>query len=171
MLSSLVHKTSRLLKKKDDSDDEKSTSIKAFRTIITMVHFIPSFRKLIMTELNPQSSEEVQELKVLNGLATLLVRRSEVAAVVATKHGDGSGVVQVIACLHCDSSSAELTIPQPASTSSILSNFLAVFNPRKDTLVLESNIPVITDPKTSIPSDIRNTEDIERIRTYIYDNW
>jgi hypothetical protein len=118
-------------------------------------------------------------LKLLNALATLLVRRNEVAAVVVTKRGEGSGVVEVISCLHhdvSDGSSAELTIPQPASISSFFSNFLAIFNPRRDTVATESESsgsihPVITDSKTCIPSDIRDTGDVERILTYIYDNW
>ena len=173
MLSSALRKTSQILKKKDSDDSSEQdsyTSIKAFRTIITMLDLIPGLRKLTMVE-STTPSEAAQELKLLNALATLLVRHNEVAAVVVTKYGDGSGVVQVIACLHHDGSSVELTIPQPTSGSSIFNNFLAVFNPRKDTPVPESNIPVITDSNIEVPSFIRNTEDMEQIRTYIYNNW
>jgi hypothetical protein len=52
MLSSVVRKTSQLLNIKKKSDDlseqdlVKYESIKAFRTIITMVHYIPSLRVL-----------------------------------------------------------------------------------------------------------------------------
>jgi hypothetical protein len=173
---SLMRKPGQLLKKTKDSDDlaeqddvDKLGSIKAFRTIITMVNLIPSQRKLDMLELKPQRSEEVQELRLLNALATLLVRSNEVAAVVVTKHGDG--VVQVIACFHHDGSSAELTVPQSASKSSIFKNFLSVFNPRVDTKVHEYDKPHITDSKTSIPSNIQNAKNIEPICTYIYNNW
>lgn len=81
---------------------------------------IPSQRVITVVDRRSGRGAEDKELKLLNALATLLVRRSnEVVAVAVTNHGDdGSGVIQVIACHHVSSPWPELTIPSPQPASS-----------------------------------------------------
>jgi hypothetical protein len=155
-----------------ESEQAKYHSIKAFRTIITMLELIPSERATAALDRIPGRNPEDKELKLLNAVATLLVRVNEVAAVAVTEHNNGSGVIKVIACLHVanhsDSSSGEFTNP------GIFKNFLATFNPRKDNpnFMSHTNYPVIIDPKDEIPSKLRETEDIAEIYTYYYsDIW
>lgn len=202
MFSSALHKTGKFLRIKsqsdpplaeesatgysssNDSEDSKSQSIKAFRTITTMLAAIPTQRVINVADRKPGNAAEDKELKLLNSLATLLVRNNEVAAVVVTEHNNGSGAIQVIACHHIISghgAGPELTIPisQPASSShptpGPFRNFLATLNPRKDAPSYMADSvhpgPSIIDPKVKIPSKIRETNDIDKISTYRYDMW
>ena len=153
----------------------KYHSIKAFRTIITMLRFIPSAREMTVVYRKPGRGVEDKELKLLNALATLLVRRNEVAAVAVTNYDGESGDIQVIACHQSssDSPSGELTVPQTALSSSISMfwNFRATLNPRKDNDKYGSDHLDILDPKDEIPSDLLETKDVDRIRTYCYVKW
>lgn len=166
----------------DSSESEQAKkrllAIMAFRTIITMLSIIPSERVMTVIDRRSGRGAEDKELKLLNALATLLVRRNEVAAVAVIEHDNGSGVIQAVACYHhvsIDSPSGDLTIPQPAKRFGIFGSFLAAINPRKDTPIPNrvSDHPSIIDPKhdSDIPSDLHDTEDMERIRTYCYDRW
>lgn len=158
-----------------DSIEAKDRSIKAFRTIITMLKIIPSKRVLsVVGRRSGLAAEEDKELKLLNALATLLVRSHEVAAVTVTERDVASGVIQVLACLHISSDGplAELTIPQPAESSTTFSKFLAVFNPRKDNPSPNSNLPKIVDPKEDTILDrVRESEDKNQIRDFCFEMW
>jgi hypothetical protein len=152
-----------------ESEQAKLHSIKAFRTITTMLNLIPSEHVVTVVDRKTAGGDDDKELKLLNALATLLVRRNEVAAVAVTEH-DVSGAIQVIACFHI-SPSDELTIPQPDSSSRILKfkNFLATINPRKDTPLYMSDRPSIRNPDVPLP--VQEAEDIKLIQTYCYNNW
>ena len=191
LLSSFMRKTSNCLKKKEsspaeesaDSDDlsvAKHRSIKAFRTIITLLNSIPNQPVMNVVERPPGGVDD-RELKLLNALATLLVRSHEVAAVVVTQYNDGSGAVQVTACLHHDisSDSGELTISQQSQPSESTLNtrlykyFLATFNPHPDTPSEMSDRPKIINPKDHIPSNVQKIEvsDSVQILDYCYKTW
>ena len=115
MIPSIVHKTGELPNitllpnsPKESATDfdslasDKYKSIKAFRTITTMLHHIPSQHEISVVDmpLPRHDPEKDKRLKLLNALATLLVRSDEVAAVAVTKRDVGSGDIQVIACHH-----------------------------------------------------------------------
>ena len=72
---------------------DKYKSIKAFRTITTMLHHIPSQHEISVVDmpLAGHDPKKDKELKLLNALATLLVRSDEVAAVAVTRHDVGLG--------------------------------------------------------------------------------
>lgn len=87
-LSRLSLKTSKL----DDGDDNSWTpdpheeprdSILAHSTLTTMLSHIPCGMKF--SDINPKSADDTrrQELRVLNALASILVRNNEVVAVIA----------------------------------------------------------------------------------------
>lgn len=189
MFSLAARKTSKFLNKKNSNPPEESAtdsgnsseqainlkyrSMKAFRTIITMLAIIPSQRVRTVVDRKSEHGPEDKELKLLNALATLLVRCHEVAAVAVTNRDDKSGNIQVIACHHISSHGPpQLTIPQPASKFSTFKNFLVAFNPRKD----DSNAqmfdrPTIINPIDDIPSELRETTDMMMISTYCYNMW
>jgi hypothetical protein len=169
----------------DLAGDAKYKSIKAFRTITTMLKHIPSHKSLSVVDMPPAGCDpkKDKELKLLNALATLLVRSNEVAAVAVTKHDDGSGNIQVIACHHhvgTHGSCPELTYRQPTSRNTITSifkNFLVTFNPREDNKnfisKLDSDLPSIIDaePGVDMPSGINEKDFDKWVETYRYDMW
>ena len=122
-----------------------------------MLEVIPIQRAMIVLDRKPGSGAEDKELKLLNVLATLLVRRNEVAAVAVTKHDDGSGVVQVIACHHVSSDSplGELTIPQKELESSFSGpSWLPSIHAKT----------LHTSPMIAQPSSIRRTASCQRFK-------
>lgn len=169
-----------------DSASESETkyrSIKAFRTITTMLQLVPSERKTTVTvgDCKPHGVDVQTELKLLNALAVLLVRHHEVAAVAVTKYDVDDGVINVIAC-HSNHSPGPSAISQTQNTSSVgfrvLKNFLAIFNLRRDDIDVTktSDIPVIIDPKNA--HDILNIQIGEpkedwtkRLRKHCFKNW
>ena len=146
-----------------------------------MLQYIPSQHEISVVDmpLAGHDSKKDKELKLLNALATLLVRSDEVAAVAVTKHDIGSGDIQVIACHHhvgSYGSFPELTNHQQASHNTITSyfqNFLATFNPRRDNkdYISKSDLPSIVDAEVDMPSDIKEDAFDNWAKTYRYDMW
>lgn len=115
-----------------------------------------------------------KRLKLLNALATLLVRSDEVAAVAVTKRDVGLGDIQVIACHHnvgSYGSFPDLTLHN--TITSYFKNFLATFNPRKDNkdFISKSDLPSIVDAEVDMPSDIKEEAFDKWVKTYHYDMW
>jgi hypothetical protein len=195
-MNSFVNKTKSIFKSPSNTPEKSVTesedaadfklkcrSIQAFRTIITMLHLVPNQRVMSVLHRNSERGEEDTELKLLNALATLLVRSNEVAAVAVTNYDKGSGAraIQVIACHHLggDKPSDNPTISQTPTALTRSSgvfkfkNILAAFNIREDNPDYRStsNFPAIIDPICSIPSNLQKTEKIELIRTHCFDTW
>ena len=149
--------------------NSKLQSIKAFRTISAMLSSIPSDRVINVVDRKSERGAKDKELKLLNALATLLVRRNEVAAVAVTDYDNGLGAIQVIACHHVSSDSPSGDLIFPPQPTSFFKKLLATFNPRIDNPKFMSERPTIHNPE--VLQDIQETEDTKRILEYCLINW
>jgi hypothetical protein len=112
--------------------DAKAEAIRAFRTITTMLSLLQSDSRTVPTDDGSNVGSSRKELKILNALATVVIREYGVSAVVAEPY-DQSGNIQVLASLtYHNRVERPLVIPQPSSSKNIsdyLSKFLYVQNP------------------------------------------
>jgi hypothetical protein len=182
-MQALKRQASRFFTKTPTPADEQNTpsdditpiipdSILAFRTITTMLSYIYRAKTFSDTARSP-NRERCQELKILNALATIMVREHEVVAVVA-KPPDGSGITQVIACTHLTSYGETLTSTKSEGT---WWNFLATPNARQlgpstlagDSLHPSDDIrdPTMVDPALGIPPQFKGDKSLyeEYVRT------
>jgi hypothetical protein len=183
-MDSLLRKASHIFKQskppqlpnsQESEDCSKTNAILAFRTITTMLSLIqPTNRN--NTEPTNVSKEQRYELRVLDALSAVLVRRHEIAAVM-TKHNNGSGI-QVLASAN-NLEPALLTIPQSegVSSRSPLRWFITP-NPRDparnpnsklDSLTTQSIVPALVDPDTGISEQLSNAEDL--LNTFLQTQW
>jgi hypothetical protein len=142
------------------------------------------------TRLKPDDEVKRRELRLLNALATIMVREHEIVAVVR-KMGGKPGILEVIACVHLPSDTDELTPAQTdhqndpnfKNVGTQIWRLLATPNPRKpqrtdpepstanansstaDSLFPTSDVPSIVDPEDRIPEDLK--DGTRPIETYI----
>jgi hypothetical protein len=117
--------------------------ILAFRTITTMLSYIQ--RETPSSRAKPRPSDAAQryELKILNALATLLVRENEVVAVVANP-ASHPGSIEVIVSPRSMGPSVPLTTFQPG-LGDYFRQFLTTINPRHDGSRLHDSLHPTTD--------------------------
>jgi hypothetical protein len=138
-------------------------NILAFRTITTILSKI---QQSVISEDHTKSKvqKELQELLVLNALATVIVMNREVVAVVASRRPE-DGEFGVLACQQLDDNEA-------SSTPSGRFRFLVNKNPRKDTVV-SNTFPVLSDPKN--PKISLDESDLEarhqKLIEYFHARW
>jgi hypothetical protein len=82
-------------------DDHRATGVKegilAFHTITTLLAKVQQRSLISEDHLKPKSSEELEELALLNALATVIVMdKNYVIATVASTHSGGE--IEVLAC-------------------------------------------------------------------------
>jgi hypothetical protein len=150
--------------------------IKALRTMITMLSQIQLSKQpnlvLNALESRPPAPNETQsrELKVLSALATILVMKHEVVAVVA-KHGHGNGGrIEVFACTD------RISVDESTKSSTILDhffNFVTTMNPRDDvkpfnSLEIYPTIVNATESYNHLKESIRSSDEL---RAYIKSKW
>lgn len=151
----------------------------AFRTITTMLSLIPTGTNISDPQPKPVPQHLAQELKLLDSLAAVLVRRDEIVAVVAEPQAgpeEGSRDIQVIVSVthpsHDHSGKAELTIAQHLGN---LFSFLVSRNPRKDDLkgqdqqMVNPDDPIIIDPEEHVPADLKHAKKEKLFQTF-HDN-
>ena len=117
--------------------------ILAFRTITTMLSYIQRQTPSSEAKPRPTDTDQRHELKILNALATLLVRENEVVAVVA-KPASHVGSIEVIASPHSIRPSVALTTSQPG-LGDYFWQFLTTPNPRHDGPRLHDSLHPTTD--------------------------
>jgi hypothetical protein len=124
-----------------------------------------------------QDHELGQELKILDALAAVCVRKNEIVAVVAAQPDEGSDVTQVIASVtHLNGRKANLTVPQSASSwIDRLWSFLVTPNPRRDetedSLSLARSTPTIIDPEDQVPVDYKECDTSYMLLKSFLSNW
>jgi hypothetical protein len=178
MLKTIKTNPKRLPTQSSKSDLEP---FHAFRTITTMLSLIPTGTNTPDPEPKPVTVPQhlAQELKLLDSLAAVLVRRDEIVAVVAEPQAgteEGSKDIQVIASVthpsHDHSGKAEPTIAQHLSD---LFSFLVSRNPRKDDLkdqdqqMVNPDDPIIIDPEDQVPDYLKRANKEKLFQTF-YDN-
>jgi hypothetical protein len=138
----------------------KTQDLLAFRTIITMLSCIQSSNTRLATKAGPTRTEKDRaELRVLDALSTVLIRRHEITAVVARPH-DGINF-QVFASVAYPSNAEPLLQPDDKGLWSRICNFTVTTNPRvskmhtrTDSLINLSSIPVIGDHQDQVPGEL-----------------
>ena len=154
-------------------ESDKIQALLAFRTIITMLSLIQSERDTENGVAKQVSSQEKRDLRILDALAAISVRRNDVVAV-AAQH-DKSGNVQVILSVHFVQAGLTITRkPNPSigpTAFEKLWRFLVARNPRamKPSLAAASTAtnsaaspsPIITeplDPESSVPQHLKECD-------------
>jgi hypothetical protein len=100
--------------KDSDHSKTKTNDILAFCTIITLLSYIQSPNAEQDKVAPTATSEEHEEMRVLDALAALLVRQHEITAVIAKPY-DGS-ILQVFASvMHSDNTKPSLLSAQPGA--------------------------------------------------------
>jgi len=172
-----IFKTNPLPTQSSKSDLEP---FHAFRTITTMLSLIPTGTNISDPEPKPVPQHLAQELKLLDSLAAVLVRKDEIVAVVAEPHAgpeEGSKDIQVIASVthpsHDHSGKAEPTIAQHLGN---LFSFLVSRNPRKDDLkdqdqqMVNPDDPIIIDPEDQVPDYLKRAKKEKLFQTFYGDS-
>ena len=146
-----------IAKKKDDA-------ILTFRTITTMLSLIQSPTEVTKSGITGQkdiSDPHCRDLRVLDAISALAIRKYEIAAVMAKCHNEAN--IQVL--VSANNSEPVLTIPQqyPDSDLSFLQWFMITPNPhdpkknsknKTDSLATRYTYPTLVDPKTQISEEL-----------------
>jgi hypothetical protein len=175
---------------KSSDSENKATDLQAFRMIMTMLDLLePPFGRLSSTEESGRrsvSEDDRTKLKVLDALATLLIRQHEITAVVAKPY-DGFNL-QVLASVILNNGNAKnLHQPSPDSESSIwnrvLNNFIVTPNVRRDdqkinnqidSLLNNTPLPLIGEYHEGVPKDLvaaAKEENGSILNTYLKNHW
>jgi len=133
-----------------------------------MLSLIQSQKRITPTK--PQTYEEKAELKPLDALAAIAIRKHGIAAMVA-KGYDGSENIQVLASTSSFNRRKELLTPAQPQHFHILS-FRNPRNedasPRQPTSEL---LPVVVDPGTKIPEALKDCKEDDLLTTYLESVW
>jgi hypothetical protein len=131
----------------DEESPSPSESIRAHSTITKMLSLIRRGRTF--NEVSTDTTRR-RELRVLTALATVLVRESEVVAVVA-KSENASSKIELIVCPHVVSDNGRPSTPQNNRFGDSVWTMFAGANPRtdrpNDSLRFTGPYPVIVDPR------------------------
>jgi hypothetical protein len=153
----------------DPLDRNRTHALSAFRTILLMLSLIQSRKRI--TAKSPNSESVKAELKPLDALAAIAIRKHGVAAVVAKSH-DGSEDIQVLASVSSSDQPKELlTSPQPLPSGGLKwIEFVTTRNARteKDRR-MQATQPVLVDPETKIPEILKESQDL--LTTYLQHEW
>jgi hypothetical protein len=167
--------------KKDDTPvNRKAKNLLALRTIISMLSLIHSSSGRSSNDKAPMGGKvDRKQLKVLDALSALFIRRYEITAVVASPPNNASNL-QVFTSVS-NPSDAELSESlQPDSNSEnqpegrglwtqFCNNFIVSVNPRSDSdgnadsLMNMQKWPLITDCKDKVPLDLVTASELEAV--------
>jgi hypothetical protein len=172
-VKSLHRQISKISLKSQASDDTSPKAHQAFASMATMLSAIQSTTTYSDTDLRPFNAEDRQELRILNALATICVRQYEVVAVVANR-GEGSGTLQVFACVRRGDHEKSPISPQPSGPSNSIWRFFVSPNPRRSEsfdkfLVPQEDVPTIIDPHAKLHSQ-PSLCNMQKIKEYVMDD-
>jgi hypothetical protein len=128
-------------------NSDKRKALRAFRSIALMLSLIQSRKQITGTPR--RSRTDKAELRPLDALAAIAIRKHGVAAVVA-KTDDGSGDIQVLASFSSDHDKGVLTPPtqSPLPSGKYSFSFLYALNPCSSEKLPKK--PLVVDPKTKV---------------------
>lgn len=170
----------------ESSSGDVSKAILAFRTITTILSLIQSGRPTTVSA-SDSGTEQINkntrhELRVLDALSAVIVRRYEIAAVM-TKRYDGSKIEVLISVN--DTSEPVLTFPQQNQHSGKLPGWLQRFivtpNPRDpdknkdnlktDSLTTRNTTPRLADPNIGISEALSMADRGNLLKTFLQTEW
>jgi hypothetical protein len=166
-----------------EDDHDGAEAILAFRTITTMLSLIQSSHTKITGGKDPPlTREQRNELRVLDALASVTVRRYEITAVVGKKY-DGSGDnIQVLCCVNNLESALQVDIPQISGNRSGQSRFrwrvspnprIPAKNPKDpvDSLTTQNTSMTLVNPDNKISGELSNAKPDELLDTFLGNEW
>jgi hypothetical protein len=157
--------------KPNSHNSDKRKALRAFRSIALMLSLIQSRNRITGTPR--RSHTDKAELRPLDALAAIAIRKHGIAAVVA-KTDDGLEDIQVLASFSSDHDKGLLTLPTQsplpsgkASKSNL--SFLYTRNPRSSQKTPKE--PIIVDPETMVPELFTKCGDKDLFKTYLKHEW
>ena len=164
---------------------KKDGAILAFRTITTMLSLIQSPTEVTKSGITGQkdiSDSHRRDLRVLDAISALAIRKHEIAAVMAKRHNGAN--IQVL--VSANNSEPALTIPQQYPDSkndsdlSFLRWFMITPNPRypkknskneTDSLTARYTYPTLVDPNTQISEELSMATQENLLQTFLRTQW
>lgn len=160
--------------KPNSHKSDKRKALRAFRSIALMLSLIQSESQRNRITGTPRLSHtDKAELRPLDALAAIAIRKHGVAAVVA-KSDDGSENIQVLASFSSDHDKGLLTLPTqsplPSGKASKFNlSFLYTWNPRSSQKTPKE--PLIIDPEAMVPELFTKCDKDHLLTTYLKHEW
>jgi hypothetical protein len=135
-------------------------NILAFRTITTLLAEMQQQSLISEDDLKPKTPNELEELSILNALATVIVMDgSYVIATVASTHPGGK--IEVVACKQPISKEKKNEATASTSTlSHVIKSFVVLMNPRRDHVVSDTCLALNENPENRAnPISLDDLED------------
>lgn len=162
-----------------ESDCSKSNAILAFRTITTMLSLISSPTKVTITGQKNISDAERHELRVLDALSSVVVRKYEIAAVVAKRY-DGANI-EILASVNLENPHINPQQHQHTERSwNPLRLFMVSPNPRDparnpkdkiDSMTTRNTLPTLVDPDIGISEALSMAQPENLLKTFLETQW